>query len=552
MLWKGGADGHAGEGRSDMTGTGIFQTPKEQPDGASGVDHVTALDPVSAKGSARSRPLGLLVTTLLIGIALAAALLIENLVKLPNILLIFLPVVLFSAVRFGLLAASWASILAIMATSFFLAEPTMSFAVSEPSNVWALLIFLAVAAVTSSLAAQVRQRAAAADRHSRTVEALYEFSSRLGAVSSTEELIQEAARQIEAMLGVTAVLLVPSDGSLRAFALDPKSAELSPAEWQAAEWCWHRAEPTGRNTGTFHGVARLFLPLDAGRGAGGALGLLRQVPGPLLGADELRLLDNLVRQLAISLERARLAEEMHRSEMLAATEKLRTALLTSISHDLKTPLASILGNVTSLRQYGHLYDEQTRLDTLAATAEEAVRLSRFVDNLLHMTRLDAGALRPTLEPVELADLVGSALKRLETRLAGHRIETVLPDDLPMIPLDFVLAEHTLVNVLENAAKYSPAGTAIAVAAEERDRSVVVTVTDEGPGIPAADLQRVFERFFRGPAADHRPAGVGLGLAVCKGFVEAMGGRISAENRGDGAGVIITIEFPKGNVQENAA
>jgi two-component system, OmpR family, sensor histidine kinase KdpD len=532
-----------------MTGTGIFRTPKERP---ARVDTVTTLEPVPAKGSARGRPLGLLVTTLLIGVALAAALLIENLVKLPNILLIFLPVVLFSAVRFGLLAASWASILAIMATSFFLAEPTMSFAVSEPSNVWALLIFLAVAAVTSSLAAQVRQRAAAADRHSRTVEALYEFSSKLGAVSSAEELIQEAARQIEAMLGVAAVLLVPRDGSLRAFAPDARNAELSPAEWQAAEWCWQHGQPTGRNTGTFHGVARLFLPLDAGRGAGGALGLFREGPGPLLGADELRLLDNLVRQVAINLERGRLAEEMHRSEMLAATEKLRTALLTSISHDLKTPLASILGNVTSLRQYGHLYDEQTRLDTLAATAEEAIRLSRFVDNLLHMTRIDAGALRPTLEPVELADLVGSALKRLEKRLAGHHIETVLAEDLPMIPLDFVLAEHTLVNVLENAAKYSPAGTAITVAAQERERAVVVTVADEGPGIPAADLQRVFERFFRGPAADHRPVGVGLGLAVCKGFVEAMGGRISAENRSEGAGVMITIEFRKGDVQENAA
>lgn len=321
-------------------------------------------------------------------------LVIEELLPLPNILLVFLPVVLFAAVRFGLLAASWASFLSIVATSFFLAPPTMSFAISDPSNIWALGIFLAVAIVTSSLA----------------------------------------------------------------------------------------------------------------------------------------------------LEREHLAHKMHQAEMLAATEKLRAALLMSISHDLRTPLGSILGNVTSLRQYGHLYDEKIRLEMLIAIEDETRRLSLFVDNLLHMTRIDAGALRPTIEPVDVSDLIGSALRRVAKRLSGHRVHTALASDLPMIPLDFVLAEQVLVNVLENAGKFSAAGTNITVSAEQPNDELVIRVEDQGPGIPEHDLPRIFERFFRAPVGDHRPAGVGLGLSVCKGFVEAMGGSITARNREDGKGVAITIRF----------
>lgn len=350
--------------------------------------------PMSDRSSLRKGLVALAVTTALIGVALAVGLVIERLMQLPNILLVFLPVVLFSAVRFGLLAACWASLLSVMATSFFLAPPTLSFAVSDPSNIWALLIFLAVAIVTSSLA----------------------------------------------------------------------------------------------------------------------------------------------------LERERLAEKMHQSEMLAATEKLRTALLMSISHDLRTPLASILGNVTSLRRYGHLYDDRTSQETLAAVEDETRRLSLFVDNLLHMTRIDAGALRPTMEPLDLADLLGSALKRVERQLSGHRVRTELDADLPMIRLDFVLAEQVFVNVLENAAKFAPPGSEIAISAARENGGIVIRIADQGPGIPEADLPRIFERFFRAPVGDHRPAGVGLGLAVCKGFVEGMDGSIAAENRVTG-GVVVTIRFP---------
>jgi two-component system sensor histidine kinase KdpD len=255
------------------------------------------------------------------------------------------------------------------------------------------------------------------------------------------------------------------------------------------------------------------------------------------------MLDALADQVAVSLERALLADEMHEAEMLAQNETLRTALLTSISHDLRTPLASILGNVSSLRRYGHLYDDATRSEMLTLVEEEALRLRRFVDNLLDMTRIDAGALQQKAEDVDVADLVGAALKRAEPLTAEHRIDVDLEPDLPMIRVDFVLAEHVFVNLLDNAAKYSPPGTEIYVSAFAEDGDITITVADRGPGIAEADVDRVFERFFRASTTYRRPAGAGLGLAICKGFVEAMGGRVSAGNAIDG-GAILSVTLPK--------
>ncbi|MDH4110919.1 MAG: DUF4118 domain-containing protein [Gammaproteobacteria bacterium] len=509
--------------------------------GVTATDLPRELRPLRERAGARL--LALAVTTLLIGVALAVGMFLEHQLRLPNILLVFLPVVLFAAARYGLLAASWASVLSVLATSYFLAPPTLSFAVSDPSNIWALLIFLAVAIVTSGLAAQARSRAAAADRHSRMVEALYEFSSTLGAISDGDALSREAAQRIEALLQSPVVMLLPGDDSLRPVVGSLSATPLNEMEFRAASRCRETGLPAGHGTGTDPGARYLFLPLEAGRGTLGVIGLAPQRQARSLNAERNRLLDTLIRLVAINLERAELAHEIRQSEILSATENLRAALLTSISHDFRTPLASILGNVSSLREYGHLYDERTRQETLAATEEETRRLSLFVDNLLHMTRIDAAALRPTMEPVDLSDLIGSALQRVEKRLAGQRVRTVLDPDLPMVPLDFVLAEHVLVNVLENAAKFSPAGTEITITAKAEHREVVLQIEDEGPGIPAADLSRIFDRFHRASVADHRPAGVGLGLSVCKGFVDAMGGRIVAGNRTSGPGAVITIRLP---------
>ena len=491
----------------------------------------------------KARAAATFVCTALLSMALATAFAIEYFFVIPNVVLVFLPVILFAAVRYGFWPALASSAASVVATSFFLTEPRFTSAIPDAGSIWALLMFLVVSALTSSLAAQVRERAAAARRHSRVIEELYAFSSKLASISAIGELAAEAVQQIHSMLRVHAVLLLPERGTLRVAAATA-GAELEPREMLAAKWCWENGQPAGRGSGVFHGVSHLYLRLHTSRGPVGVLGIHRNGGGPLLGPEESRLLDALGDQMAVSLERARLAEEMHETEMLAATERLRTALLTSISHDLKTPLASILGNVTSLRQYGHLYDEPTRAEMLGFAENETLRLSRFVDNLLHMTRIDAGALRPTFEAVDPSDLIGAALQRCEKLLHVHSVQTDVASDLPMIPVDFVLAEHVLVNLLDNAAKYTPPESSITLRVAESDDDVRIAVEDEGPGIAAEDLQRVFERFFRANVTDHRRAGAGLGLAICKGFVEAMGGEIAVANRSDRSGAVFTVTLPK--------
>jgi two-component system sensor histidine kinase KdpD len=262
-----------------------------------------------------------------------------------------------------------------------------------------------------------------------------------------------------------------------------------------------------------------------------------------LTPDERRLLDALADQTAVALERVRLAEDIDEARLMAETERLRSALLTSISHDLRTPLASILGSITSLRSYGRAYDEGTRDELMATIQDEAERLNRFVGNLLDMTRLESGALEPKRSLIDLADVVGTALQRSAKVLARHHVEIDLPADLPALDLDFVLFEQVMVNLHDNAAKYAPAGSLVMLRARRDGDQVVIEISDEGEGIPPADLERIFDKFYRVHAADRQRAGTGLGLAICRGFVEALGGRIVAANRADRRGGVLTITLP---------
>jgi len=480
----------------------------------------------------------------LLALASGVALVADRFLQVQNILLVFLPVILFAAVRYGFWMALSCSVLSIASSSYFLADPRFSFAVRDAENIWALLFFLLVSGFTSTLAAQLRHRTEALQRNSRVTEELFAFSSILAAISETDDLLRAAARRLARTLDADVRIFLPENGNLRVRASVSGRTDVAHDELDAARWCFANGAPSGHGTGALSNVSGLYLPLCTGRSTIGVIGLSAYERGELRASHEAALLDSLANQVAINLERVQLAERMQEARILAEADKLRTALLTSISHDLKTPLASILGNVSSLAQYGKLYDEATRIEMLEMAEAETMRLTRFVDNLLHMTRIDAGGLRPTLEMLDVSDLVGSALTRSEKLLQRHRLCTDLPPDLPMVDADFVLAEHVLVNLLDNAAKYSPPESEILVAARDADDRVVIYVQDEGPGIPAEHLERIFQRFFRVMTADHRPAGTGLGLAICKGFVEAMGGTICATNRTDRPGARFTISLPK--------
>jgi two-component system sensor histidine kinase KdpD len=457
--------------------------------------------------------------------------------------LVFLLAVIGIAVAYGLVPSIVASVLASLAYNFFFLPPLFTFDIAAPTNIASFFFFLIVALIVSNLAARVRAQVVTARNRARTTEALYSFSRKVAAVGSLDDLLWATAFQMASMLKLDVVVLLGHDGPLGLRASYPPEDELDTADLGAAKWAFEAKRPAGRGADTLPGTRRLFLPLMAGNNALGVVGLTRAKPGPLLTPDGKRLLDALMDQAAVAVERAGLAQEMNAARLSAETERLRSALLASLSHDLKTPLASILGAVTSLRQFDSLYDAKAR-DELAATIEdEAERLTRFVANLLDMTRLDSGTIQIETEPVDLGEVIGTALQRSARLLAAHTTELNIAADLPLIAADAVLLEQVLVNLLDNAAKYTPSGTLIHIDAVKEHDGIRLDVVDEGPGIPASELERVFEKFHRAGERDHRRAGTGLGLSIARGFIQALGGTISVANRTDRSGARFSIHLP---------
>ena len=478
----------------------------------------------------------------IVAMALAFGELLSRFLEVQNVALVFLTAVLVCAVGYGLGPALFASALSVLAFNFFFLPPLYTFTVSDPENVVALFFFLVVALIASNLTANVRSQAVVARRRAKTTEDLYLFSRKLAGIASLDDLLWVTASQVASMLKVGVVLFLPEDGSIALRAAWPPEDVAEEADLAAAKWSWESNRPAGRGADTLPGAQRLFLPMRTGRGPVAVIGINSDKTGPILDPDQRRLLDALTDQAALAIERVNLAEDVDRAKRAVEKDQLRSALLTSISHDLRTPLASILGAATSLRTLSGL-DASAREELLSTVQEEAERLNRFIANLLDMTRLESGAVEPNMSPIDIAEVVGSTLRRAEKILADHRIETDIAADLPMINLDAVLFEQVLFNLLDNAAKYAPPGSTVCIRSWRHDDAVHVQILDEGQGLPAGDVNRVFEKFYRVRKADSQRAGTGLGLAICRGFVEAMGGSIDAGNRGDRSGAVFTITLP---------
>jgi two-component system sensor histidine kinase KdpD len=377
----------------------------------------------------------------------------------------------------------------------------------------------------------------------RNTESLYVFSKKLAGVGTLDDVLWATAYQTALMLKVRVVLLLPENGSIAVRAGYPPEDMLDEADIAAAKWAWQNDRPAGRGSDTLPGAKRLFLPMRTGRGAIGVVGIDSDKMGPLLTPDERRLLDALIDQGALAIERVHLVEDMDRVKRNAETDRLRSALLTSISHDLRTPLAAVLGAAGTLRDLGGNLSDAQKADLLGSIIDESERLNRFIANLLDMTRLESGAVAPNVAPQDLREIVGSALRRAGKILAGHPITLEFTPDLPMLSLDAVLFEQVLFNLLDNASKYSPADAGIKVRAWRDADTVVLQIMDEGEGIPKDDVEKIFDKFYRAQKGDQVRAGTGLGLAISRGFVEAMSGTIIAENRPDRKGACFTIRLP---------
>jgi len=478
-----------------------------------------------------------------LAVSFAICMAIQPFLGVETIDLVFLTAIVWVAVRYGLWPSLFTSLIGSLGYNFFFLPPTYTFTIAEPRNVAAFAFFILMACVVSNLAARVQKQAKAAMGRARTTELLYTFSRKLASVGTLDDVLWASAYQTALMLKVRVVLLLPQDGTIAVRAGYPPEDILDEADLAAAKWAWENDRAAGRGSDTLPGAKRLFLPMRTGRGVIGVVGIDSDKDGPMLTPDERRLLDALIDQSALAIERVHLVAEMDHVKRSMEADRLRSALLTSISHDLKTPLAAVIGSASTLRDLSGKLSDAEKADLLTSIIDEAERLNRFIANLLDMTKLESGAVAPNSARHDLTEIVGSALQRASKMLSDHRVELDLAPDLPMIDVDAVLFEQVLFNLLDNAAKYADSGTLIRLRSWRDEQSVCLQVLDEGPGIASKDMDLVFDKFYRAEKGDRVRAGTGLGLAISRGFVEAMKGTITAANRTDRSGAIFTIRLP---------
>jgi len=464
--------------------------------------------------------------------------------NITNVGLLYLLPVMIVATRYGMRLGVIASLVSSLAYNFFFIPPTHTFTIQDPQNILTVLVLLGVAVASSQLAARVRDQALLAQRSAGQNSALAGFARQLTATVTREEFGQLLCAEVGRLLDAHAVLLLPDGSGLAVIAAVPPEDRLAAIEQAAARWAFENGKPAGRGSETLAASEWLFNPLVAGGRTLGVFGLARPDAGAVR-SDQLPLLLSLLDQAALALERIALEEEMATVNQLKERDRLRATLLSSVSHDLRTPLTTILGTLAGIDPAS-----DTQAEQLAAARSEAERLNRFVANLLDMVRIEAGSLAQSLEPVDLVDAVAAALHDLRQALVGHRLDIAIAPDLPFVLVDPQLFHHCLINLLDNAAKYGDPGGAIGVTATRLHDGLVLEVVDEGPGLAGGDLSRVFETFTRIEGSD-RKGGTGLGLAIVKGFAGAMGLSVAAANRSDGKGAAFSIRFPENRLRRGS-
>lgn len=478
-----------------------------------------------------------------VAVATGLALLLDQSFERVDLGVVYLSAVLAAGVLYGLRPALAAATVAFLTYNFLFLSPRYSFSIGSPTDILTLLVFWAVALVTGYLAGRVRDQARRAQRRASAVSALLAASQTLTNADGVSETARVLAEQTAAAAGARAVVLLPENEDIVAAASAPQTESLGSAAMAAARWAWTHGEPAGHGTGTLPNTRWTFRPLEGVRGRAGVAGVEAATLAP--GSDEERLALALLEQGAVALERARLASEAVETESLRRADRFRGALMNSVSHDLRTPLSTVLGASTTLIDYGDTLKPSVRADLLLSIREEAERLNRYVGDLLDMTRLEGGGLNIRADWTDTRDVLNAAAERVSRRLESRRMTRDFPAKLSLVMLDQALLEQAVVNILENAIAYSPDGSRIELAAYEDRGSVVISIEDEGKGIPTDELQRVFDRFRRMEEPSDRQKGAGLGLAIAKGFVEAMGGRIAAASPiADGHGTRILISLPK--------
>lgn len=460
--------------------------------------------------------------------------------ELTEIAMVYLLAIVFVAVRWGQGPAVLASSLSVASFNFFFVPPYFTFSVSDARYLVTFSVMFVVGLVVSSLTVRVRSAAISAGRRERRMASLYALGRELSGARERGQIAQAVASRVKDALDGNVLVLLPGPaGELEPLTGEGTLAAFDSQERAVARWTWSTQQAAGFGTQKFPDSIGSYVPLRAGSLMHGVLGILAPDERLLRDPERRRLLEASCDLAGLALERVRLAAEAQEAQVRAHAESARSALLSSVSHDLRTPLATITGAASAMR--GQL-DDSARVELARTIVEEGDRLNRLVTNLLDMTRLEAGsALRR--EWTSIGEILDSSLRRLERVLSGHPLTLELAADLPMVEVDEVLLEGALANVLENAARHTPDGASIGIAAHAEGDVVVIEIADRGPGVPAGTEERVFEKFYRVPGTERR-GGVGLGLAIVRAILEAHGGRVTLRGR-EGGGAVLRMEIPRG-------
>nr|WP_227872243.1 ATP-binding protein [Paenibacillus albus] len=475
-----------------------------------------------------------------------------------NIVLLYLFPVLFSAVYWGIGPSFYTAAISVMAFDFFFVPPFFSFSVDDLRYLFSFFVYLAVAALTATLAARLKQQLRYARQREAHTASLYTLSRQMTAISDLQTLLENVCKQVSVTLDAAQVVIyLPGGSGEQERELQLTAASSSTSEWGSGEsemviarWVFGHGEMAGKGSGTLREYSGLYVPLRTEERMYGVLAVLGQNEHEAIFTAEIkRLLEAFGSLTATAIARVKLGEEAKLAHLTAESERLRTALLDSVSHELRTPLATIIGSATGLIEGEQIFSSADRLELLATIREGSLRMNRLVTNLLGMVKLESGMLRLRSTLCDIEDMLGVVLAQVKGYQQQRQIVVRLPERVPYFAGDEVLLEQVLVNVLSNAIKYSPDGSEIVVAVQEDEanRQVIITVADEGPGIAEGEREQIFEKFYRSSATSH-VTGTGLGLAICKGIVEAHGGTIAAVEPQNRRGAVIRIALPIGDRQ----
>jgi len=493
-----------------------------------------------ARGPFRWLPYGYVL--LMVTACTAVDWLLYSHMDLANLVMVYLLGVLVLAYFMGTGASILASVLSVVAFDYFFVPPRFNIGVYNIQHLFTFAVMLLVALSISSLTAWVKDQAVMARARERRTAALYSLSRELAGTRGTDQLLQAAMRHISDNFESAAISFLPdAHGKMTVRSGSAAEFNLTPREMALAQWAYDFGQVAGRGTTVVPDAEALYVPLPASGVTVGALAVKPLRPDRLFTMEQVNLLETLANETALAIASDRLTEENKRVEQQVENERIRSSLLSSVSHDLRTPLAAIMGSASALLKDGGSIDAAGRRDLLENIRDEADRLSRLVNNLLEMTRLESGAVEIHRELHHMEEIAGTAIARMEAKNGDHRITARFPPDLPMVSVDAMLVEQVLINLIDNAFKYSPARTPVEISAVEENGGLNVRVSDRGPGIPSEDLDRLFDKFYRGKL--HGPVGgSGLGLAICKAIVDAHGGSIFAGNR-PGGGAMFQFSIP---------